>query len=571
MKKLFILFFLVPTIAFGVVPEIPANGWDDGASSGTAGACPTGYMDASFDSGCDLMLTGDDKDYDGYNSDQDCDDEDKRIFAGISTTKGCSGGEYRTCQAGGSFTSCGSATLAESATNNYYIDCDSGSDGNSGTFASPFATLGKVSGGSGATGLPSSPVTLSAGDHVYISGTCTTTISYGATPTLFASGASGSSGSGRIVIKGYPGGAGKLQTSDAVAAVLTHDYYKFESLEFATARSSTSNGAGILGYGSDNLEVVNVYFSQMTGHGDNNDSAIFLTGTNSSLIHNSFFKNCIANTGNVDNISCIKWLDNEGEGTGLDHYAHHIFAYFSSFSDSDRGDVFRQKHGIGGSSAGSNGHRIENAIAVNARRMLAWDSSHLRATNLFQYVDGGTGQGFNLRWSGEPGHEQIDNQITSSTFYNVSKNGWSLPRYDGTEGLTLSDLIIVDNSSSYPTNEDGLITIDPYGTDAQKTTFESSSYLTASGNCYYNASTAAKFNYFAIDDVGAGDEAGGLYTLANWKTATSEDSTSVEENPSLTSFFQGGSVNCTGKGWVVSLSPSGGSSGTNNGGLSLWY
>ena len=52
-----------------------------------------------------------DADNDGYTTNgtllgTDCDDANSRIFPGALTASGCSAGQFRRCQAGGTYTSC---------------------------------------------------------------------------------------------------------------------------------------------------------------------------------------------------------------------------------------------------------------------------------------------------------------------------------------------------------------------------------------------------------------------------------------------------------------------------------
>lgn len=98
------------------------------------------------------LCPGADKDWDGFNYGDDCDDTNYRIYPGISA--GCDAGTgtnsgWKTCQPDGSWTTCVSNSVSplcekENAGSCYYIDPVNGSDSNPGTFDQPLRTIKRL-------------------------------------------------------------------------------------------------------------------------------------------------------------------------------------------------------------------------------------------------------------------------------------------------------------------------------------------------------------------------------------------------------------------------------------------
>lgn len=584
------LALFVAVEAFATVPEIPGNGVDDGSSSGTWGSCPGGYanaiMDASgtLNTGCDLLdPTGVDQDHDGYTSDGstgtsgtteiDCDDTNRRIYPGVHIATGCTGSDYKTCQTSGSYTSCQTGPLCEATGSGVckYVQCGGGSDANTGTYASPYATLGKVSGGSGASGLPASPYTLAAGDVVYVigSGTCSTTItetiggfSVGA---LLSTGASGTSAN-RITIKQYPGSTSVLSNTDGVAFYTEHDYISINGVIGSSARATVTNGGNFIqDIGGDDLTVENIIVTSGSYHGDYNGATIQMDGTNRSHIHHNIIRNPLRGAGNVDNVAAINWIDDENVGEGADHYDHHDSIYISSFSNTANPSCWFQKHGTRLTDTGSNYHRVKYGYCVGgARRIFQWSGSGLRAKGIFGYSDGtanNIGSSYQLiaQFNSDSGRHE-DNRIEYSTFQNYSMLYWRIADYDGSPKLTFQYNLISDNDTSYSAgNDEGIISIDPYGTDAQKTAMDGG-YLASNNNIFYNsAATALNFNYFSETSGGYGPAgaAGANYTFANWQGTVGQDAASYNQTITFDADYDASCTNCAGKGFKAATESSG--------------
>lgn len=129
---------LLPSFALALDHEVCGNGYDDAASGHTYGACPAGWMNAVFaGTGCDNECPGADKDMDGYSTDTDCDDTNKRVYPGAITT-GTSANHYRFCQSNGTYsTSTAVSSFVCPGGGTAYFVSTSGNNSNSGTYASP--------------------------------------------------------------------------------------------------------------------------------------------------------------------------------------------------------------------------------------------------------------------------------------------------------------------------------------------------------------------------------------------------------------------------------------------------
>ena len=111
-----------------------------------------------------------------------------------------------------------------------------------------------------------------------------------------------------------------------------------------------------------------------------------------------------------------------------------------------------------------------------------------------------------------------------------------------------------DNAASYG-NETSMVTIHPYGTDANYTTWFSGGFFQINNNCYYNSlGTTLKFGLYE-----SGQPSGASYSFANWRGTAGLDTTSFNENPSLDTYHRATSTNCKNWGWLQQ--PAAGGSG----------
>lgn len=561
-----------PYPAYSIVEtEKCGNGIDDplgsgGSANGTKGSCPSGYMDAVIGNGCDKKCPGVDQDNDGYTSDGtlgtagttsiDCNDADRRVIPGkyvpnsFTTPTG-----YKLCQTNGSY---GSTTLnavtplAEGSNHNYYIDCTAGSDTlGTGTYASPYRTLGKVSGGSSATGLPASPKTLDDDDYVYLlAGTCNTTITSSGTAVVGDFTQAGSSGH-RIVIKNYPGSTASIENSAGMGLWFKAgaNYYQLDDLQGTSDAGGGGSGSWIL-VESSWVKMRFPYVHDFQGNGNNNNSALYCSHTNGCQIEYPYIYNYQVDTGNVQGVNAVKWLDNYNSSEGDSHYFRWGTIWNPTFNSGFRGSCLRQKHGTKSSDV-PNKHYIQYSTFNNCTDVVWWNGSSMRFDNNLVGYNGSTGNGNNVVNIFDDGdtfaHE--DNEITNNTIDgNANLVNWT-PKYAGTEHLKVYRNVFLDHRNSYSDgNLNGMMSIDGYGSDAQRLTFLAS-YLLSDENCWYNITPlSANFSFFRITSGGHGPAgaAGGNQTFTAWKAAPHNyDANSCEENPLLDGNNQPTSANCS--------------------------
>ena len=268
------------------LPEICGNGLDD---DGTGG---------------DLACPDPDKDADGHLAGADCDDNDRMIFPGVVTAKGCSAGQYRTCQPNGTYTACSATTLCEKTGSGrcFYIDCGTGSNSNAGTFAAPWKDFRMVSYFQNAGSRPAGWQALVPGDVIYLKGTGACTTAYDPGPDLqndvmfYAYGPSMSgTATAPITIKRYPGSTAVIRppftaTYDGTAFMnISASYYKYEDLEITQGFSRQI----ALFDNSNDVEITRTYIHDNNGAREINPAAIYSAeNARLKIHHNRFVDNC---------------------------------------------------------------------------------------------------------------------------------------------------------------------------------------------------------------------------------------------------------------------------------------
>lgn len=583
-----LLLLVAPSSAWAAFPDLPGDGI---SITGTFGSCGAGYANAFVNSagtlatGCDLLADSPDQDRDGYNSDgtlgtagttyTDCDDTDRRVYpgeyVGTGGTLGAPTG-YKLCQTNGSYGSNvlnATTPLCESpngVTHCFYVDATSGVDAanNCQTYATPCATLAKLSGGSGGSGLPAGAITLAADDIVYYkSGSNTTSFTMtiggvGSIPVLFASGSAGTSGH-PVTVKQYPGFTGTQTLANGIAIFLAHDWYTIDGLMGSAARTSLNHsGSFIDSSNNDDIVIKNIYASASV-YGDYNGACIKTSGNNRSNLHHNFLRDCKeGTTGNVDNVSAIEWLDDESAGQGADQTGSHNVIWWASYSNSVNGSCWFNKHGTYLSDTGTNGYRVRYSYCINPRHAVFWQGSGLRFKGNLMYSEGaGHNVGSSYQFlgrvdDGADGGRHEDNRFQYNTWINMSMLYWRIPVTSGSPSLTFDHNVVVDNDGTYSAgNNEGLISVWPAGLDADFTNFKT--YIVANSNIYYNGSATINFQY--MSDTGSGKNTGGNYTFANWQALGPFDSSpaSYVENPTHNAQYECSSAHCapTTVGWLA--------------------
>lgn len=559
--------------AGAAVPEICGDGIDNvlatgGSANGTKGSCPAGYMDPIWGNGCDRKCPGVDKDDDGYTSDgslgtagttnTDCDDTRRDVYPGVyvpnswTTPTG-----YKLCQTNGSY---GSTTLNATtplceATGSgvcKYIGCASGNNSNSGTYASPYLTIGKVSGGSSGS-PPASPYSLNPDDFVYLlDGTCSTTFTAGDGDKYVGDFTRDGTSGHPITIKNYPGSTAAVVTTDGGGFRLNSvDYYNFQNIQMSTSNTGSTNSLGIFALNGSNVNVTRSYFYDSNLYGDNNNSCVHFAHMNGGTVDHSWFKECKANRGNLQGGNPIEWLDDDGIATECqNHSAKWNTFWFSSFSSSYGGCLY-QKHGCTDSDVGANNHPIMYNSLSNCTAGVWWNSSAIRfQDNVVAASGAGTGDScFRLFYNGDSGPQE-DNQITYNTILDCGNAfSSSYPWYGNTsDEMLFNHNLIRDPRSSYLAgNADGVITIDTYGSDSQEGQYRTNQYLISDYNYIYNANTSLVFSYFRATSGAGGHgpagNAGADYSLGGWQ-GLGYDTHSTSGNPSIDSDLRCQAAGC---------------------------
>lgn len=531
-----LLFFGVVSSSFAAAPEICGDGIDDslqtgGAASGTKGSCPVNYHDALIGNGCDADCTGD-KDHDGYTT-TDCDDTRADVYPNVYTPNSyTSPTGYKLCQTNGTFgaTILTATTPFCNATGTgvcRYVDCanslGAASDANNGlTYGAPKLTH------------TAAAAQMLAGDSLLFigSGTCNEAVSYNTV---------GTAGNGVVKVGNYPGSTAKLNSSGTTISVpFARPFYRFDNLDI----DATNNGILI---NSDDVEVSRTYIHDIAGNGDNNNACLKGEGTNRTNFHHSFFKDCLRATGNVQNLAGITWLDTTPNGA--DHYGAYNTVWYTAYNLANSGHCFVIKHGVTAAGAGASGHRVLSNTCVNSSYTgLTSGTSKLRAFYNRFFSGAINGKVFVV---GNIGGSIVNNDIQfryNTVIQGGGGFGWN-PFYTPPESVAFDHNIVVGTSSSYVAGDnEGIISIGGYGSDAHLATFEANNYLTSDYNCFYSPNATAVFSYFA-SPLGAGGHgpagnAGANYSFANWQAVKGHDLNSYLQVTGIATPKYEGTGNC---------------------------
>lgn len=546
---LYCIFFILLSISqcyATPAAEVAGDGVDDslftgGVASGTIGACPAGFMDAVYGidlvtppAGCDRKCPAPDEDCDGYNApvagvctvgtagSTNCDsnDHDRREipldYYPCDAGGGANSG-YHQALANGSYSACiaNSVTpLAEASGGgvNKYVDCAAGNDANPGTYASPYLTFAPT------TSVPS-------GSFVYLkAGTCTAGANYSST---------GPSGlKNNITIEGYPGGTGAFNLVNT-GGFEAGSNFTIIALSF----TGVCNGAGanmtpVHQLAINGFEARRNVFEHMTMSTFNNNSAIYLNGTNTSNTHHNLFYDWSQGTGGCNNpgsgqnVHGMHWLNDPPNGA--DHITQfNVFIQPLPYDATQSGSDVRFKHGVALVNTGPNGVQVHHNLQISPPGSGIQPSIDYNGSGLRYHHNFSLNKGPFIGQSGGTEPNQ-DNQIYNNT--GIGKMvGW-VPNYQTvTDKLTVHDNVVYDPAASYnPGNHEGIVDIDGYGSSTEEAQLRTNNGGTGSlffyNNCYYNPNVAPNFSYFSVPAGGGGhgpaDSAGGNYNFTQWKANT---------------------------------------------------
>ncbi len=513
--------------------EICGNGLDDDGD-GVSLACPEP-----------------DKDNDGYlstsNAGNDCDDNNYMIYPGVITASGCPSGQTRKCQSNGNFTACSATTVCEAypGSNCKYIDCQDGNDiSGDGSYAHPWKSFKKI-GYYESVGLkPAGWYQLQAGDAVYLKGPGTCSDWYDPGPTLpnamlFIT-ASGTSDK-PILIKRYPGSTSVLDppfTSALPGHVIRaagSNYLKVEDLEI-------TGSYGAVLYFSDvhNNEISRVKCHDTQGTTYDNIACL---NASADLVGNYFHHNEFYNVydpdrpgeDNVSNMVLFGGHDNRVE------YNRLYYTNSPAYSGVIKGKCFKYKHPGASGNFDFKGNQMWNCYKMGVENSASGiRMNHNLLVNPTDYSGavgyfcGDIGAGISYCKNGVIEYNTIVNFRPISFRESVNAGlGSNTIRYN----------VAVDNASSY-NSENGFYRVERYGSDANYLTFLNGHSIVSSNNCYYNANTSLKFDFFGDNTA----PAGGMYSFSEWQ-GLGFDSGSQVVNPSFNQYFMATAGACTNFGW----------------------
>lgn len=529
-----------------------------------------------------------DADGDGYVDSNDCDDTNMFIYPGVWTGNGCSGGQIRKCNVGGSYGSCQALTCSDFSVSNTckYIDCAIGSNSNAGTSAAPWKSLQMVGKDTGST--PAGWYDLAPGDTVFVAGTCAdyydSTAASSENVILKLSSAQSGTNGNPVTIMQWPGRA-KAKLTAPFTYGGTHgvpiwldnaDYITLDGLEISDMYMSREfgtygEGAGdgiFIENGASNFTGKNLYIHDLSCAKGYNCSGIETrSGSDSITIENSvLFDNYDSQA--LDSLTCSGLAGNTNFisfQTSNVTLKNSIFGY-SDFAESQlthrRGiPVKIGKHGLHSSVAGT--QMLENNVVFNGCESLIESGTQnldihnnriLQSSNWGVYLKDLGGTTF---IGADIDHNTIDKAkalfVEPTEGYNTDgSTAVDVCSGSGTmEALTFTSNIVVDNSASYSQDHSFILGY-PYISDDSYTTLLG--VLSLSNNCYYNSSgTALRFGIAEANNGCAtaccvrGSLSSVYTSFATW-TGAGFDSGTVNSNPTLDTNHVA-TTSCTSLGW----------------------
>jgi hypothetical protein len=523
----------------------------------------------------DNLCPGGDQDYDGVAAaDGDCDDGDWQIFPGVSTGKGCTAGQWRTCKADGTgWTSCSSAQWnptnaaqrlwADDATDSvvYFDDAAGSNSTGDGSFGNPYQDLRKISVGySGAI----TPANRTA--YILRGGTYDTDYSSSGNWHARIS----TSCADNCIIACYPGETCILRHTDSAKTfyqmVFNASGWWVDGIEFD--RADTGEGGAIdfredtgAGAAATNLRARRIYAHNMDGVDNDNLSALRCEqGSTCRFTHNyiaDIWDSADPGDQNTGGIVFFRGGANQAK-----------FNVIVNNGSQNLDFGIKVKHAAYASS-----YLIEGNYISGHGRGIAYGS---RNTTIRRNLIIGAATGIEHGDQGGPSYSG-DNLIEYNTVV-VSDNGFQLnPRKSYNinasgaadecsgdyEGEFLHQYNVIQNSRSSFNQENAILTFDTYRSDLLRADYLVGGLLLFSNNCYYSTTSQTLLvNEYAANNgnltcAGRGD-LGGRITLAEWQAAPySNDAGTTATNPSLASgTYFAESMSCEDKGYSALFSGS---------------
>lgn len=554
--------------------EICGNGVDD-TCSGKYGSCGAGYVDAKYGkNGCDKLCDSADHDQDGdgytstgsdgFYAGTDCDDTDITIYPGVSTTSGCSSGQWRTCQTNGTYTSCSSSDYCPSGcTTCRYIDAASGNNSNNGqTVATAWADYRNFTsyytGGDEPAGYEA-PVAGRC--YLFLDGTYSYTYAFNTdTVGMFIKSVDGNSGQ-HIKFENYVGHNPILKvpgTSGAPRVPLVVEFASFIDVA----------GFSFMGNYCDGVREPNAFCIGVDSAADVTVSR--MRGYNNQGVTSSNFSAMGASSASDRVNFHHNWLHNNylpggsGKDTQLMFFrgvGNVAYKNTLAMSVANEADLIRQKHANFDSTISVRGNSLSGGIFAVSLAGPNFEISNNR-------VIGATVKAFHMADNGGTSFQTGTMLIQNNTIlsarlleYNpqLGYNTDNTSAADQCSGnptpgtLTVSNNVIVDNVATYP-GESEMFTMMTYGPDSLRTAFLTSGKTIFNGNCYYNGVAsdivwaAYSSNNGDTSCSGRGSFGQSWSDFATWVAAGYETG-SYEEDASLNGYNKATSTHCASRGW----------------------
>ena len=312
------------------------------------------------------------------------------------------------------------------------------------------------------------------------------------------------------------------------------DYYTLSDLSITIGDVSTASTRPIaLNSGCDDWTINRGFIHDSSGDGDDNFAGVYSGGTKRLVVDSTIFHNILRSVGNVNNTAIVTMLNDAGSGNGIGDVVRFVTAWNDSFSSTSAPFAVFQKHGSLWSDVSPNGYQIFGNVFINMHG-IQWEGSGLRYTRNRVFVDSsGNGRAVLVNQGSSSAPHQ-ENEITYSHFENVGRVAWINAQFDGTEKLTFSHNVLVDNLSSYTPDVAVGIVAPNTGTAGNVTIAESNGYLVFDYNNYRNDSTSPLYSYYAS----SGAAGTGRSDLATWRTNSGQDANSVGGDCTLDAFHR---------------------------------
>ncbi len=535
-------FLALSSFAHATVGEICGDGVDNDAAGGDA-SCAEPDKDRD--------VYGSSTSYTGPNGTaKDCDDTNRAIYpaeGGKYVNVGA--GTYKVCQTDGTYS--GTLNLSSfschSGSGQTYWFSTSGSNSNSGTFASPWLDYRCISENSG-LGCLHNPV---AGDcFVFRAGTYNASYSdLGTTRMLYLNNRDGTAAN-PITFMAAPGesvdftGVGTSPTEVQLVYFVDSNYINWYRIDVHGGYSN----AGIYNFGGTNFYGSNFKAYSIDGNSSNNVGGIKSAGAGASIALDHITVRDNYDTANPT-------LENNYGVVIMDNTSAVITDSVGYNSLTGKGShIFAIKHGA----SGGVGTFKRNVCFRGERSCFIWEQPNTTVTNNYaEEVDGRrSNMAFEYRNLGNAAFYDSAvvqyNTINKAPFFEAVNSNDTV----GTGSVLNAQYnVVLDNkATSYGADgSDGFVRIGYYGPDSQYTSIYSGGKLTINNNLYYqSAAQALFFTLFGAPSGGGGygpaGNAGTNYaSFAAWQGVF--DAASFNENPTFDADHVATSANSAGLGW----------------------